>query len=163
MRWASVFCAFTLVQLSVFGAVVEGNTISDWSVHKGFRILSFNPFSTEDSVLITVKLWFRNHQAGVVFCTSVFYAYKLQTKQKQQQEASSLETSHFWQLLIILYSAAIGKNNWKHSLKLSIKACITSTTHIKNWSGRYQIWSGGYSFDLTAASMVYDWLSDLST
>lgn len=90
MRWASVFCAFTLVQLSVFGAVVEGNTIFDWSVHKGFRILSFNPFSTEDSVLITVKLWFRNHQAGVVFCTSVFYAYKLQTKQTETTTRSKL-------------------------------------------------------------------------
>lgn len=56
MCWTSVFCAFTLTQLSVFGAVVEGNSISDGSINEGFRILSFNLFSAEDSVLITVKL-----------------------------------------------------------------------------------------------------------
>lgn len=69
----SVFCAFTLIQLSVFGAVVEGNSISDGSIYKCSRILSFNLFSAEDSVLITVKLRFGDHQTGVVFCTSVFY------------------------------------------------------------------------------------------
>lgn len=56
MCWISVFCAFTLIQLSVLGAVVEGNPISDGSINEGFRILSFNLFSTEDSVLITVEL-----------------------------------------------------------------------------------------------------------
>lgn len=56
MCWTSMFCAFTLIQLSVFGAVVEGNSISDGSIDEGFRVLSFNLFSAEDSVLITVKL-----------------------------------------------------------------------------------------------------------
>lgn len=51
-----MFCAFTLIQLSVFGAVVERNSISDGSICEGFRILSFNLFSAEDSVLIAVKL-----------------------------------------------------------------------------------------------------------
>lgn len=56
MCWTSMFCAFTLIQLSVFGAVVERNSISDGSICEGFRILSFNLFSAEDSVLIAVKL-----------------------------------------------------------------------------------------------------------
>lgn len=63
-RWINTFLVhqtgvsflFTLTQLSVFCTVVEGNSIFDGAVHDVLRILSFNLFSAENSVLITVKL-----------------------------------------------------------------------------------------------------------
>lgn len=123
MCWTRVFCAFTLIQLSVFGAVAEGNSISDWSIREGFRILSFNLVSAEDSVLITVKLWLGDHQTGVVFCTSVFYTWQCKT--------SSLARFHFLPTNDHPLLCCDMKGKWKPSLQSSVTACTTATTDVK--------------------------------
>lgn len=59
--------------LPVFGAVPEGDPISDRAIHGHFGVPPLHPFSAEDGVLVTVKVRLRHHQAGAVLCASVLH------------------------------------------------------------------------------------------